>query len=218
MEEYLTTKEVSQLFKVHTLTIQRWRKSGKLSFKQISPKKFLYKKSDVLKLLGEEQTNCSNKINVCYCRVSTTKQKQDLEKQKQILRDYCNSNGIIIHQVYSDIASGMNENRTEFNKLIKEVIQGNINKVYITYKDRLTRFGFDYFKNLFEYYNTKIIVLNNNINQETMEQELTEDLISIIHHFSMKMYSNRRKQLKQIETQIKEVNVDENNISTNIQT
>ena len=146
MEEYLTTKEVAELFKVHTLTIFRWRENGKLPYKQISRKKFLYKKSDVQKLLGET-INTPDKINVAYCRVSNTKQKEDLQKQKQLINDYCNATGVILDKTYIEIASGMNENRVEFNKLIKEVIDGKIDKVYITYKDRLTRFGFEYFKN-----------------------------------------------------------------------
>ena len=95
----------------------------------------------------------------------------------------------------------MNENRNDFNELIKAVTEYKINNIYITYKDRLTRFGFNYFETFFDLFDTKIVTLNN-IEQESIEQELTEDLISIIHHFSMKMYSNRRKQLRKIQKKI----------------
>jgi len=90
-------------------------------------------------------------------------------------------------------------------KLIEDIIDYKIDTVYITYKDRLTRFGFKCFENLFDKYNTQIVVLNNTVNQDNFEKELTEDLISIIHHFSMKMYSNRKKQLKKIEKEVKEI-------------
>lgn len=98
----------------------------------------------------------------------------------------------------------MNENRKEFNILIDEVLSGNIDKIYIMFKDRLTRFGFDYFKQIFSKYNTEIIVIDNfeNSNQ-TFQDELTNDLISIIHHYSMKLYSNRRQKFKEIEKILK---------------
>jgi predicted site-specific integrase-resolvase len=114
------------------------------------------------------------------------------------LREYCVKNGIKLNEVYSEIASGMNEDRKRFNELINEVITGNISKIFISYKDRLTRFGFNYFEKLFEKFGCIIEVLNST-DEKTYEEELTEDLISIIHHFSMKMYSNRRKQLKEVE-------------------
>lgn len=124
--------------------------------------------------------------------------------QIEIIKKYCLSNGIIINKIYQDIASGMNENRKDFNILINDVISGKINKIYISFKDRLTRFGFDYFKNLFAKYDTQIIVLDElEESSKIFQDELTDDLISIIHHFSMKLYSNRRKKFKAIENLIK---------------
>ena len=199
-DDYYTTAEVLNIFKIDSQTLYRWRKSGKIKSVHISSRKIMYEKESVNKLLGIKSTEEKNKRkNVLYCRVSSTKQTDDLEKQKQILSDFCNSNGYIIDEIYSEIASGMNEDRIEFNKLIDSVINEEIENIYITNKDRLTRFGYKYFENLFDKFGTKIIVLNNTINQESFEQELSSDLISIIHHFSMKMYSNRRKQLKQVE-------------------
>ena len=199
-DDYYTTAEVLNIFKIDSQTLYRWRKSGKIKSVHISSRKIMYEKESVNKLLGIKPTEEKNKRkNVLYCRVSSTKQKDDLEKQKQILSDFCNANGYIIDEIYSEIASGMNEDRVEFNKLIDSVINEEIENIYITNKDRLTRFGYKYFENLFDKFGTKIIVLNNTINQESFEQELSNDLISIIHHFSMKMYSNKRKQLKQVE-------------------
>ena len=202
--DYYTNEEIKNLLQVTTQTLMNWRKAGKLKYIKVSKKVILYPKKDIDILLNKPVSDKQERVNVMYCRVSNTKQKDDLEKQKQILLDYCNSNGIIINKIYEEIASGMNEDRSELNKLIDDVIDYKIDTVYITYKDRLTRFGFRYFENLFDKYNTQIVVLNNNINQENFEQELTEDLISIIHHFSMKMYSIRRKQLKKIQKEIQE--------------
>ena len=135
--------------------------------------------------------------NVIYARVSNTKQKHDLESQISTISQYMACNGYIIDDIYQDIASGMNENRDGLNKLLNDVIDGNIDNVFITYKDRLTRFGFGYIENMLNKYNTNIVTLNAT-REEDFQQELTEDLISVIHHFSMKMYSNRRKQLKEL--------------------
>ena len=117
------------------------------------------------------------------------------------------SHGIKPDKVYKEIASGMNENRKELNLLIHDIIQRKINTIYISYKDRLTRFGFDYLKNIFALYNTRIEVLNENDSTNIdFNVELANDIISIIHHFSMKLYSNRRSKLKEIEKIIKEGN------------
>ena len=150
-----------------------------------------------LQKLSSKTIVYDKKLNIGYARVSTQKQKNNLIKQSQVLRDYANANGIILDKIYTEVASGMNENREELNKIIKLVLDKKIDKIFVTYKDRLIRFGFDYFKNIFELNGTEIIVLNNPIDEEEGEKEIIQDLISIIHHFSIKMYSNRRKQLNE---------------------
>lgn len=138
-----------------------------------------------------------HKKHVIYCRVSNTKQKEDLSRQENVLREYCIKRGIKPDYVYTDIASGMNEHRQGLNNLIADVKKGDIDTVYISYKDRLTRFGFGYFEYLFSLYGTKIEVVNLT-KEEDFQQELTQDFISILHHFSKKLYSNRRKELKNL--------------------
>lgn len=95
----------------------------------------------------------------------------------------------------------MNENRKGFNELLDLVISGKVYKVFVTYKDRLTRFGFDYFRKFFRKFGTEIVVLNED-KEVSFEDELVQDLISIIHHFSMKMYSHRRKQLTELKKEL----------------
>ena len=199
-KKLLSSKEVANLCGVTIHTVCMWRKEGKLPFMKINDRVILHKIEDVEKLLNKKifsEENAKKRKNIIYARVSTSKQKDDLKKQIQILNDFCNSNGIIIDEIFAEIASGMNEDREEFNKIIDLVINKEIDKIYITFEDRLTRFGFKYFENLFDKFDTQIVVLNNKINNESFEEELSNDLISIIHHFSMKMYSNRRKKLKE---------------------
>ena len=95
----------------------------------------------------------------------------------------------------------MNENRKGLQELIGLVKDGKVKTVYVSYKDRLTRFGFDYFVYLFNLFGTEIKVVNLT-SEEDFQQELTQDFISILHHFSMKLYSNRRKELKKLKSEM----------------
>lgn len=193
---YVTAKDAKNILKINATTLKSWKDKGILSYKKLSDKKILYDIDSVL----NNSDMVDNRLNVIYARVSNTKQHNDLLNQIELVKSYCITNGIKISKVYQDIASGMNENRKDFNILINDVISGKIKNIYISFKDRLTRFGFDYFKNLFQKYNVNIVILDElEESNKTFQDELTEDLISIIHHFSMKLYSNRRKKLKEIE-------------------
>lgn len=191
---YVNAKEARQYFQVTGPTLSNWVNEGKLKVKKLSSRKFLY---DIDSYLMDD-IDIDNRHNVIYARVSNTKQYNDLNEQIETIKKYCQCNGIIIDNVYKDIASGMNENRKELNELINDVVSGKIKTIYISFKDRLTRFGYEYFKNIFSRFDTNIIVLDEQEeSSKTFQDEITEDLISIIHHFSMKMYSNRRKKLKE---------------------
>lgn len=192
---YVSAKEAKCILQINATTLKSWKDKGIISFKKLSDKKYLY---DVDSILNKKED--IKRKHVIYGRVSNTKQSNDLNTQIEMIKSYCISHGILVNEIYKDIASGMNENRKDFNLLLDEVLNGNIDTVYISFKDRLTRFGFDYLKNIFAKYNTKIFVIDDHEEtNKTFQDELTEDLISIIHHFSMKLYSNRRKKFKDIE-------------------
>lgn len=187
----MSAKDIKNKYQITTQTLYNWRKNGKINYIKLPSGSFMYYDLDI----NASQPNQTK--NVIYARVSNTKQKHELESQISTISQYMACNGYIIDDIYQDIASGMNENRDGLNKLLNDVIDGNIDNVFITYKDRLTRFGFGYIENMLNKYNTNIVTLNAT-REEDFQQELTEDLISVIHHFSMKMYSNRRKQLKEL--------------------
>ena len=194
---WLTSKEFCETFKITKWTLKSWKDSGKIQFKKLSSAKFLYSDS----ILGDDAVD--DRINVCYARVSGSGQKDDLTQQVQLLKDFVNQSGQINGLVLQEVASGMNENRNELNKLIRMVSERKVKTVYITYKDRLTRFGYGYFETLFKLYDTQIVVLNN-INESSYQEELTADLIAIIHHFSMKVYSHRRKELNKLKRSLQQ--------------
>ena len=134
----------------------------------------------------------SERMNVVYARVSTAKQKADLENQLEVLVNFCNKNGVKVNKTYKDVASGMNFDRKQFKVLLNEILDFKVGKLYITYKDRLSRISFDMFKRLFSEFGCEIIVINDT-DEKTDETEIFEEIISMLHCFSMRLYSRRRK-------------------------
>lgn len=144
--------------------------------------------------------------NVIYGRVSTSKQKVDLENQINDLKKFCINSSVIIHDIYKDIGSGISFDRKEFNRLLDDVVSGEISTVYVTYKDRLSRISFNMFEKLFAKFGTNIIVINEVNDTQTLENEIIKEIIDLIHCFSMKVYSKRKKKtFKKIEEIIKNV-------------
>jgi putative resolvase len=194
---WLKSKEFKKILGLSNQALYERRKKGSLKFKIVNNVYFYW--------LEENINFDETRQNVIYCRVSNTKQKEDLDKQETILKEYAISNGHKVDYVFKDIASGMNENRKDFNELIKLVVENKVNKVFISYKDRLTRFGYNYFEYIFKMFGTEIEVVNLT-KEEDFQTELAQDLISIIHHFSMKMYSNRRKELNALKKVLQQEN------------
>ena len=114
--------------------------------------------------------------------------------QLETLRTFCDTNGIVVDNEYADICSGLNFDRENFQKMLEDVTDYKIKTVYITHKDRLTRLSFNVFKELFAKYGTEIIILNEIDNPKEIEKEIFEEIITLLHNFSMKMYSPRRKE------------------------
>ena len=138
---------------------------------------------------------------VIYARVSTSKQKKDLENQIETLKLFANSNGFVVNKIYKDIASGMSFDRQNFKDMLFDVIEHKIKTVLISNKDRFSRVSFNMWKELFKSFNCDIIVMNDILeNNDNDDKEIFEDIISLIHCFAMKMYSKCRKnKLKLIE-------------------
>ena len=134
----------------------------------------------------------SERMNVVYARVSTAKQKADLENQVEVLVNFCNKNGVKVNKTYKDVASGMNFDRKQFKVLLNEILDFKVGKLYITYKDRLSRISFDMFKRLFSEFGCEVIVINDT-DEKTDETDIFEEIISMLHCFSMRMNSRRRK-------------------------
>ena len=183
----MKSNEVLSMLGISRVTLCRYVKLCKIRVVELPNGYYSYNKEDVYKLKGLD----IKRKKVIYARVSTSKQKKDLENQIENITAYVNKNGYGIDEVYSDIASGMNLDRRGFTKLLSAVMANEIDEVFVSYKDRLARLDFDLVTRLFTQYGTRITVINSNENKSA-EEELFEDLISVIHSFSIKAYSKRR--------------------------
>lgn len=126
-----------------------------------------------------------------YARVSSYEKKKDLESQLERLRSFAIARGLVIGKEIKEIASGMNDNRDKLNKILLDQKYGTI---LVENKDRLTRFGFNYIKNLLEMQGRKIIVMNET--NDNQEKDLMQDFISVITSFCCRLYGLRKGQNK----------------------
>jgi len=139
-------------------------------------------------------SNKNHKNSYIYARVSTRNQKDDLEDQIDFLRQYTNAKGIIVDDCLTDIGSGMNYKREKWNELLDMVMQDKVDNIYVSYKDRFVRFGFEWFEQLCRKHQTNLIVVNNE--ETSPEKEVVDDLIAIIHVFSCRVYGLRKYKKK----------------------
>lgn len=214
-KDFYHSGELAKMIGMSTKTIQNYCNQGKIEFIQINSTNRMIPRSEVIKFLKLKDVlidDGNSKKDIIYARVSTNKQKSrgDLDRQVSSIEKYViyhNPNNL---EVITDVGSGLNDKRKGMVKLINLIQNDEVSRVFITYKDRLTRFGFNFIKQICDFHNVSIIEVSSEVNDKTESEELAEDIISIIHSFSGKLYG-MRKQLK--ETICKEIGDDENDIS-----
>ena len=184
---WLTTKQFREKYNISPQSLYQMKIHNRIKTKPYLTTSYLIYDED-------EQINDV----AIYCRVSSTSQKKDLENQIDYSRKYLISKGINPKYIFQDIASGMNEKRKGLNELLQLVYNKKIKTIYITHKDRLTRFGFGYLENICNSFGVNIEIINLE-DDKSFQEELAEDLISIIHHFNMKFYGHRRNRCKELE-------------------
>ena len=192
----MKSKEVLELLQITRPTLTKYVKEGIIKTTTLPNGRYDYDLKSVYKLFNK---GVERKTYI-YARVSTPKQKKDLENQISLLKQFCFSNGYCVSKVYSDVASGISfEKRKEFFKMLDNIISGKVERVVITYKDRLSRVGFELFYHLFKKYNCEIIVMSEVGSQKLDSEEIFEEIVSLLHCYSMKMYSKRKcKKIKEV--------------------
>lgn len=185
-----TTGEAARYLNVKPKTIQKYDREGKLIAHRTPTNRRYYTQEQLDDWLNLKRPASTKRKIVSYARVSANKQKESLKNQLDYIRNYTNAKGVILDEELSDIGSGLNYKRYNWNKLLKQVDQDKIEKIYVAYKDRFVRFGYEWFEAFCKDHGTNLIALNNpNVSPE---KEMTDDLISIIHVFSSRIYGLRK--------------------------
>ena len=197
--------EFAKLLNVTVKTLQNWDKQGTLKAYRTPTNQRFYTEEQLNQVLNFSNDNQGEKygLKIGYCRVSTPNQKNNLENQEEYLRNYTNAKGVILDEVLTDIGSGINDNRKNFNKILELVEAEEVSEIYVTYKDRFVRFGFEWFNNFCEKHGAKIIILNQP--STSPEQELAEDLLNIATVFSERNH-DLRKYKTEINKDLKKTN------------
>ena len=186
-------KDFAELLGVSVKTLQRWDRDNILKAKRTPTDRRYYTYDQYLEFKGIND-KCDNRKTVIYTRVSTNGQKDDLRNQVEFLLNFTSSKGMIVDKTIEDIGSGLNYNRKKWNKLIEECMENKIDTIIVTHKDRFIRFGYDWFERFLGKFNVKIIVVNNEL--LSPQEELVQDIISILHVFSCRIYGLRKYKKK----------------------
>jgi len=189
-----TLKEASLLLGLHPRTIQKWDKQGKIKTARTLGGRRRIPESEIRRLQGEKGLRST----VGYARVSSAAQRDELERQVEFLRKYG------VQEVISDVGSGSDEKRKGFLKLLDKVLHNEVGKVVVLYEDRLTRFGLDTLRRVFEAHGTEIEVLKQ-MEMKSPQQEMVDDLLTIISHFAGKMYGLRSHKQKEVVENVKKL-------------
>lgn len=206
-------REFAKLLSITPETLRVWEREGKIKPFRTKGKHRRYDDEMLREILHKSKPQVQKKT-VLYARVSSTGQSDDLKRQISKLETFALSRGYC-YEIYQDIGSGLNFNRKEFNRLVLEILSGKVDRVVLNYKDRLMRFGFELFEKICQTNNTEIVVINQT-EAITFQEELTKDLIAIITTFSAKLYGARSHKNKCLINEVKNVIYSEDTIEPNI--
>ncbi|MDI9475668.1 MAG: IS607 family transposase [Natronincolaceae bacterium] len=206
MEEMISISKASKILGVDVRTLQRWDNDGKLTAYRTLGGHRRYKLSEIESLISGSIKENTKKNVFIYCRVSTKKQADsgNLKRQKDRLVRYCNDKQYNIIHIFEEIAGGLNDKRRELTKMLKRL--NDVDTIVIEYPDRLARFGYNYIVEFCKSVDVSIETVEQNKELEPNE-EMVNDLISIVTCFSAKLYGSRGAEIakQDIEKTIKEL-------------
>lgn len=203
MSKYYSINEFSKILGVSAQTLRNWDRNGKLHPHHTSSNGYRYYSHEQLSQVMNVKPNL-NRITIGYCRVSSHKQKDDLERQIENVKLYLTAKGQPF-EIISDIGSGINYKKKGLQELIKRITQNQVEKVVVLYKDRLLRFGFELIEYIASLYNCEIEIIDNT--EKTEQQELVEDLVQIVTVFSCKLQGKRANKARKLANEL----IDEEN-------
>lgn len=193
--KYYTIGQFSKFVGKSIQTLRLWDNEGKLKPHHKTDGGHRYYSEQQINQVLQVPLIKKNKKVVGYCRVSSNKQKDDLERQIENVKTYMIARGYQF-EIITDIGSGINYNKKGLNQLIDIITNSEVERIVILYKDRLLRFGFEIIENLCNKYGTTIEIIDNT--EKTEEQELVEDLVQIVTVFSCRLQGKRANKAKKM--------------------
>jgi putative resolvase len=188
--------EAARILGVCPETLRRWEAAGKIKVERTAKG---HRRYDVSKLQGKiPDALRTDRTTIAYARVSSHGQKEDLTRQTAVLHAFCASHGWT-HEVLHDLGSGLNYQKKGLKKLIKAICSGHVERLVVTHKDRLMRFGAELIFSLCECFDTEVVIINSK-DETSFEDDLVQDVLEIITVFSARLYGARsRKNQKLID-------------------
>jgi len=179
--------EFGKLIARSTHTLQVWDRKGILVAHRTPTNRRFYTHDQLSEIMG---VKADKRIAVSYCRVSSPGQKDDLLSQQKAVADFCIGAGIAIDEVIVEIGGGLNLKRKQFVRIMSLVEARAIHTLVIAHKDRLARFGMDWFEHYLEQHGCKLVIINNEA--LSPESEMVQDLMTIVDGFSYRLHGLRR--------------------------
>jgi putative resolvase len=186
--------KAAQELGVHKETLRRWEAAGKIVVERTARG---HRRYDLAKLRGlVPQIPAMEGMTLCYARVSSHDQRDDLARQIAVLESFCAANGWI-HETVQDLGSGLNYQKKGLKKIIKAICSSAVKRLVVTHKDRLMRFGAELIFSLCESFGTEVVIINAK-EETTFEDDLVQDVLEIITVFSARLYGARSRKNKKL--------------------
>ena len=203
MSKFFTIKEAAAFLGVSPQTVRRWERDGKLPPPQRTQGN--QRRYDISKLppFKKSPTNFNERPTIAYARVLSHDQKDDLQRQEHVLELFCSSHGWTF-EILSDMGSGLNYSKKGLRQLLQRIIDGSVGRLVITHKDRLLRFGSELVFAICEAKAVEVVIINQG-EKPSFEEELASDVLEIITVFSARLYGSRSRKNKKLLEDLKDV-------------
>jgi len=214
MKSTMRISEFAKKVGLHPQTIRGMIKRGEIKPFITPSGQYRFTEEHIKQILGIEEKR--NKKAIIYARVSTQKQKEYLQNQTEICKQFLASKGLQVDEIITDIASSFNFKREGLNKLLDMCFDGEVKTICIYSKDRLSRIAYDLFEQILKRLGVEVLIIDNSEKLTTNEQlkDAVEEMISFIHYITLKIYGSRSYKKRKIEKCIKEV-INASNIEHN---
>ena len=205
MGKLVNISEAARILGVTTTTLRNWDKKGLLKPDELTKGKARRYRIESLRNINRNIIFTKDDLKtIAYARVSSHDQKEDLNRQVQLLELYCAKHGYK-YEVIQDIGSGMNYYKKGLTKLIDLILDNQVQRLILTHKDRLLRFGAELVFSICEAKNVEIIIINQGDETPSFEEELAKDVLEIITVFSARLYGSCSKKNKKLISDLEKV-------------